>query len=107
MRISASDFASPGIVVTDISIEEDEDFTDGKAPCCNICGAPLAHEKWDPTGYRGIRVLFVNLTISTLDSDDEPNTKPEVETVRAHSDCANDFKETLDAHKARAGKKAA
>ena len=98
----ASDYADPRIVA-EVTLSDDYEIA-SEAPQCACCGNRLNWETWDPAGYRGVKFYFTEVTVRSWDAEclDEG---PEVETFRAHDECATDFQDAV--RLARASKKEA
>lgn len=88
----ASDYASADILV-DVTLADGSEVT-SQAPECDCCGNRLNWETFDPAGFRGVLYYYTEVTLRLRDAEC-PDEEPEVESFRAHDECATDFQDAV------------
>ncbi len=96
MKLRARDFAALELGV-DVTVEADSDIFAERLDC-ECCGRILPSEVWDPPGQRGFTVSWSSVSVEVWELDD-PHT-PEIYTGRYCEECASDFEDAVELHRA-------
>lgn len=98
MRLCPKDFASLEVGVA-VTVEADGDIFAEQLDC-ECCGATLPSQVWDPPGQRGFSVSWFSVSVDAWDLEDPQN--PETYTGRYCEECATDFQDAVELHRAAA-----